>query len=238
MRPSTLFGTLAALLLLPAVSFAQGSPAGVCASGSCHAGVSSAALVHQPLREGKCTACHLPAPGFTAADHSASSFRADHTPSASCLACHPDTTQRLSLAFTHVPAAEEGCAACHAPHGSDSPFLLVAPYPRETLMVYKAGKYGLCWDCHEEMLASEKFTSSATSFRMGERNFHYSHLHKRRGGMSCRACHDPHGTPQERLVRREGPSGDAAWKSRMTFLRDAAGGRCVGGCHKDIRYRR
>jgi len=238
MRPSLPFVTLVALLLLPAVSFAQDSPAEECVSVSCHTAISSTTASHQPLREGNCTACHLPVAGFTAADHSAASFRADPTPSASCLACHPDTAQSLSLPFTHVPAAEDGCTACHSAHRSDYPFLLLAPYPRETLLVYKAGKYGLCWDCHEEMLASEKFTSSATSFRMGERNFHYSHLHKRRGGMSCRACHDPHGTPQERLVRREGPVGGEAWKSAMTFLRDTAGGRCVGGCHKDIRYRR
>jgi predicted CXXCH cytochrome family protein len=180
----------------------------------------------------------VPAPDFAVDDHSASSFSSGDSPTTPCLACHPGTARSLSFPFTHLPAAEDGCTACHDPHGSASPFLLVAPFPRETLTVYRAGKYDLCWKCHEETLASEKFTSSSTSFRRGKRNFHYSHLHKRRGGMSCRACHDPHGTLQESLVRFEGPSGDAAWKSGMTFLREEAGGRCVGGCHKDIRYRR
>jgi predicted CXXCH cytochrome family protein len=113
----------------------------------------------------------------------------------------------------------------------------VAAYPDETYPVYRAESYDLCWICHEEELAGEKFTESSTAFRMGKRNFHYSHLHKR-SGMACRACHEPHGTPQEHLMRRKGPSGEGGWKAGMRFLSEPAGGRCIGGCHKDIRYRR
>ena len=210
MRLLSCFGTLAALLLMTGPSSARDAATEPCVSASCHAGVSSASGLHQPLREEGCNACHVPASGFSAGDHSSASFQSGNASPGSCLSCHPDTARRLSLPFTHVPAAEDGCTVCHDPHGSATPFLLVAPFPRETLTVYKAGKYGLCWNCHEETLASEKFTSSATSFRMGKRNFHYSHLHKRRGGMSCRACHDPHGTVQEILVRSQGPPGGEA----------------------------
>jgi len=238
MNPAYMLGAILFLSALPAVSSALEPPAPEpCSSASCHAETRSSAVLHDPAGEGRCTVCHVPAGDFLSSDHSASSFLAGNTASPPCLSCHPGTARSLSGPFVHPPAEEDGCTVCHNPHGSAHPYLLVAPYPKETYTLYGAGKYTLCWNCHEESLAADKFTESSTAFRMGKRNFHYSHLHKRRG-ITCKACHDPHGTAQERLVRQDGPSGEEGWNSRMTFLTDSSGGRCIGGCHKDISYRR
>jgi predicted CXXCH cytochrome family protein len=161
---------------------------------------------------------------------------AQERPPARCIlpSCHSPSPPGAVL---HQPVREGRCGACHKPHASDHPFLLAAPYPEGTFAVYGSGAYSLCWNCHDSALAEEKYTVSSTGFRRGKRNFHYSHLHKR-SGMACRACHTLHGGRQAHLIREENPSGGPVWKNGMRFESSLSGGRCIGGCHKDISYSR
>jgi predicted CXXCH cytochrome family protein len=90
-----------------------------------------------------------------------------------CFQCHPQIEDKLKSAKkVHSPVkTERGCAACHAPHASDAPKLLA-----------KAGK-DLCLDCHKDFI---KKTQTV--------------LHGPIRDGKCTPCHDPHGTPNDRLL--------------------------------------
>jgi predicted CXXCH cytochrome family protein len=187
--------------------------------------------------EEQCTACHFPEEGFLRDEHSLASFSPPADDPAVCLPCHGAAAKELTGPVLHEPAGTDNCGMCHRPHASDHPFLLAASYPEGTFALYGSGTYSLCWNCHDSALAEEKSTVSSTGFRRGKRNFHYSHLQKR-NGMACRACHTLHGGRQAHLVREESPPGGPAWKNGMRFENSPSGGRCIGGCHKDISYSR
>jgi predicted CXXCH cytochrome family protein len=148
--------------------------------------------------------------------------------------CHDSL---LTAGEVHQPVAEEMCIACHNPHGAPQAALLVKAYPPELYTRYKTDKYDLCWECHDSALAADKFTATATGFRRGKRNFHYSHLHKGKG-ITCRACHSPHASGQAFIIRSDGPPGVMSWNGRQAFQPLPDGGRCSGGCHTDVSYRR
>ena len=63
------------------------------------------------------------------------SFRANEP---GCLNCHGD--KRGPFTFEHGPVRFEGCTACHEPHGSANPRMLVAP-----------GGALVCLECHANL---------------------------------------------------------------------------------------
>lgn len=77
-----------------------------------------------------------------------------------CAVCHPDF---LHGTFQHGPAAVGDCLACHQPHSSINPALLVVD------------KKVLCSRCHRE-----------------ERLAQGMHDRFRDKGIGCIECHDPH----------------------------------------------
>jgi predicted CXXCH cytochrome family protein len=90
-----------------------------------------------------------------------------------CYQCHPQVEEKLKTAKSvHPPiVSPKGCASCHAPHSSDAPGLLP-----------KTGK-DLCLDCHKGII---KKTDTV--------------LHGPIKGGKCTPCHDPHGTPFDKLL--------------------------------------
>jgi nitrate/TMAO reductase-like tetraheme cytochrome c subunit len=128
------------------------------------------------------------------------------------------------------------CPDCHLPHESTYPHLLRSPYPEASYAQFSLEIYGICWECHDSSLATAKMTEK-TGFRQGRRNFHYSHLHKRKG-MTCRICHEPHANDRPFLIRSTLAREDAGWSGEMRFVISREGGSCIGGCHKDLSYSR
>jgi predicted CXXCH cytochrome family protein len=86
---------------------------------------------HHPVPEGQmtCSECHPPHKGIAHATGSTGLMAADE----GCLQCHP--AQRGPFVFEHE-AMREGCATCHAPHGSINAKMLTV---RDS---------GLCLQCH------------------------------------------------------------------------------------------
>ena len=214
----------------------EGSP-GRCADAGCHASLLTTVGVHQPVAEEKCTACHPLAEEFNAGSHDLSSFLSPLKDGKLCLSCHPNQVRVLSMAPRHGPFGDSNCLACHDPHGTPQGALLVNTYPLALYTRYGTDKYALCWDCHDSALAADKFTVTATEFRRGKRNFHYSHLHKGKG-ISCRACHSPHASGQAFIIRSDDPPGVMSWNGKQVFQQLPDGGRCSGGCHTDVSYSR
>lgn len=119
---------------------------------------------HHPVPEGKmrCASCHDPH-----REQPAEELQRER-----CLQCHPHAGG--PFVFPHL-AAEEGCVACHAPHGSTNRTLLVT-----------AGN-GLCVRCHTQ--------SNFPAVGKVPHNFNLA------GGARCFDCHsEPHGSNSSPLL--------------------------------------
>jgi DmsE family decaheme c-type cytochrome len=107
---------------------------------TCH--ISQWASFNRPykhrLPEGamSCVDCHNPHSSF-----GADSVRVSFGNEPGCLGCHSD--KRGPFVFEHAPMRLEGCGACHEPHGSANPRMLVR---HEQSLV--------CLECHANLSTS------------------------------------------------------------------------------------
>jgi predicted CXXCH cytochrome family protein len=180
---------------------------------SCHPDKTDFKFVHGPAATGDCTSCHNPHESKNASllvkdgadlcftchidmqaeikkkvvhPALAGGCASCHNPHGSsvkkffssagaglCYQCHPKIESKLKEAKSiHPPIqSEKGCASCHAPHASDFKNLLP-----------KLGK-DLCLDCHKNIL-NKTMTVLHGPIRDGK----------------CTPCHDPHGTPYDKLL--------------------------------------
>jgi DmsE family decaheme c-type cytochrome len=108
---------------------------------SCHRDI--AASFAQPyahhLNQGAvgCVDCHRPHQGFGIKPNLVSNtqLQTAHGNEAACLKCHNNI--RGPFVFEHFPVRTEGCTACHVPHGSANPKMLI----RNQVQF-------LCLECH------------------------------------------------------------------------------------------
>jgi predicted CXXCH cytochrome family protein len=101
---------------------------------------------HHKVLEGAmtCTSCHNAHGGFES-KQAKMGVGAD----TSCVKCH--TTKQGPFVFEHAPLKTEGCAACHAPHGSANPKMLNRGNIRQ-----------LCLECHSNI--TEQLAPGLPSF--------------------------------------------------------------------------
>lgn len=87
---------------------------------------------HHKVLEGamKCTDCHNPHGGFELKQ-----TRLATGADAACIKCHAD--KQGPFVYEHAPVKTEGCIACHTPHGSSNPRLLITSRVAQ-----------LCLTCH------------------------------------------------------------------------------------------
>jgi predicted CXXCH cytochrome family protein len=87
---------------------------------------------HHKVLEGamKCSDCHNPHGGFELKQ-----TRLATGADAACIKCHAD--KQGPFAYEHAPVKTEGCVACHTPHGSSNPRLLITSRVAQ-----------LCLTCH------------------------------------------------------------------------------------------
>lgn len=100
---------------------------------NCHSNLAEQKTVHAPVKDGKCTGCHLP--------HSSPAgnlLKGDG--SQLCYLCHKSALFN-GWKFTHEPVAAGQCVSCHEPHQSSSAKLL-------------KGKDLVCFECHDKKLAA------------------------------------------------------------------------------------
>lgn len=183
-------------------------PAGGRLCGLCHEVAPDAAVLHGPFALGSCGACHDP----HVSDHPSLLTRGGPE---SCISCHQDMA-----ALMHAPAeahpeldqdcarchpgpfsppkrrvhgalgTERGCLNCHDPHGSALPGLLDAPTA------------DLCLSCHRSELRREDGT---TVVALGAKLSDSAALHGPLREGDCAACHDPHGSAHQPLLRAPYP---------------------------------
>ena len=193
--------------------------------------IEKAVVQHKPVEDGDCMKCHTP--------HGSDYSKLLQTTARKlCFSCHKDIEKLVSESqYRHGPVQEDDCYACHLPHGSANPKMLVKFFPAEFYNAYKPERYALCFECHNENIALDKFTTTLTDFRNGKQNLHYLHVHKDKKGRSCKACHEVHASNQPRHIRTEVPYGKM-WSYPIKYTETTTGGTCVVGCHKPKDYNR
>jgi predicted CXXCH cytochrome family protein len=160
-----------------------------------------------------------------------------------CFECHDEG---FSDPVEHA-ALDEGCGECHQPHTSEYPRLFTANLTLERLARYEEEQAGLCFNCHDaEVMAAAQ--SEDTNFRHGTTNLHNLHLNggakpnkygfvKKKDGQTCVACHLPHSSLQQSLLRTAFEC-KGIFCYTMKFRPNETGGTCIVGCHKPRTYSR
>ncbi len=147
---------------------------------TCHEGeMFEGAHVHSPVEEGDCIACHRP--------HSSPNEKLLIAPLQGgkiCLACHDDKADDLKMEDVHPPG-EEDCTLCHDPHASANEYQL-----KRSLE-----KGALCAMCHED--ATPEIYKAINTAKT-------KHPPVAQG--KCTACHRPHGSNNQSLLKNRWPS--------------------------------
>ncbi|MBZ0154415.1 MAG: cytochrome C [Planctomycetes bacterium] len=222
MSPLRLFAALAALLLAPMLSAAPQEPPAtldpaVSCTTKCHEPIAQGDFLHQPVTEGKCTACHKQE------EPTKHEFAPIDDIGESCRGCHKIDNQTV----LHSPFESGDCTSCHdAHHGSSKALLRTADeatlcYVCHESIKEKIGKpfqhgpaaEGFCTTCHKahtseqpKLLTLEPVElctkcHSDISEAVDAANSVHAPM-----SMDCSPCHDPHGCEQEHLIKDVQPN--------------------------------
>ena len=104
-----------------------------------------------------------------------------------CLQCHEKGQRMFWQGSTHESRGL-GCVTCHQVHQNSPPALAVSRFTSpltNNLAFVKRTPMEICFDCHPMRKAQLQRSS---------------HMPLREGGMTCMSCHNPHGTPNPKLL--------------------------------------
>lgn len=149
-----------------------------------------------------------------------------------CLTCHADDIGKMQIRRSSHSTGEVSCVSCHSIHGSREIGPLLANQEREVCYgchLEVRARFSLpfkhrvnegamkCSDCHNPHGAPNATWSSAASSKMVRHAFGndmactgchtdlrgpFVHEHPPVRVEGCQACHDPHGSPNPRLLSR------------------------------------
>jgi predicted CXXCH cytochrome family protein len=149
----------------------------------CHGVKADKKYKHVPVEAGLCTFCHNP-------HQSDNPKQLNFPPTAElCLLCHNPET--FNGTVVHGPVLEGQCIKCHNPHTSDHPKQLEAAVPN------------LCFGCHDRPQKDAKgrrLPPPKATFDDEEMKHHLPF-----GAGQCLWCHNPHASPNYRLLRKAYP---------------------------------
>lgn len=170
----------------------------------------SGKVVHQPLAQGQCSACHNP--------HVAH-FKGllEKEGSALCFSCHEKQQEAFKQGMVHQPVRSGQCLACHEPHVSSRNGLL-----KEQLSATCFGchdkllqKYqythnpyaqGQCYSCHRphqslfgQLLKDEPDKVCLSCHK--SQDLQNGHVNYPGSLRNCLSCHNPHGSGRKGIVR-------------------------------------
>ena len=93
---------------------------------------------HHKVLEGamKCSDCHNPHGGFELKQ-----TRLATGADAACIKCHAD--KQGPFVYEHAPVKTEGCVACHTPHGSPNPRLLITSRVAQLCLTCHSSAHGV-----------------------------------------------------------------------------------------------
>ena len=138
----------------------------------CHKAMTMGSYLHSPAEMKECGSCH----SWSAKSNAV--VLEDGVPN-TCYTCHDDKKKEVEDSPNPHPVAGE-CLTCHSPHGSEQKHIL------------KEDMYTLCTGCHEH---------EAQNHPVGRHPVRYKIVKKTGEPISCASCHNPHGSPNDHLLR-------------------------------------
>jgi predicted CXXCH cytochrome family protein len=130
--------------------------------------------IHAPVKAENCESCHK-RHGFS------NKLILNDVSNQLCFSCHADLKDKYSAGSVHSPLTAGVCWDCHDPHASDKKALLLKG-PAE------ADDPSSCFGCHKDQLASST-----------KAKFPHEPFEKQ----DCVLCHDPHNSPNARLLKKD-----------------------------------
>ncbi len=180
--------------------------------------------VHQPFRQGKCTACHE----VHASKHKGLIKSEINN---LCLRCHEDLKRKMQTEKVHGALRGGICTDCHLPHSGENNALLVKPEKEICFKCHKSLKEfanksykhqpfdtGSCSSCHNAHVAKEDNLLSAPSGQLCQQchapgcNVGGVSITKYTSQMECVSCHTGHNTNIKGLL---GPFGHPAFLDKQ-----------------------
>jgi predicted CXXCH cytochrome family protein len=194
-----------------------------CVTAKCHATLLKGQTVH-PVAE-SCSSCHESV-GSPHPQKGQKTFKLTQELPDLCTTCHPTITEGRHL---HFPVAQGLCTACHNPHASSEPKLLIAqgqqvclpchsqiadkvnnaPVSHPALLTEQA-----CAACHsphssnEDSLLRKPVKDTCVSCHDSVIPKNATALHGPTNDGKCTRCHDPHGSQYDNLLVDQFPSGN------------------------------
>jgi predicted CXXCH cytochrome family protein len=144
---------------------------------SCHASLVAGNFLHAPVEMKECGTCHTLSAGQ-------SLMNVEKGTPGACVECHVEKQTLLDSAAVQHPVASD-CTGCHNPHSSDQQHLL------------KLDVYRLCTECHEDHKINHP---------VGKHPLRFVTIEGTEKEISCVSCHDPHGSPNQALLKVGGGS--------------------------------
>jgi len=191
------------VLILSSTSFAQGfSENQGCINAECHTDIKAFDVIHEPLND-ECETCHESNGGDHPRNDGMEFSLVDDVPEL-CYMCHDAKNEKQTV---HDPVADGDCLACHSPHSSNQPFLLV-----------NDENTSICESCHDLDWQEKSF------------------VHGPVVGKFCTSCHEVHQSDEAALLKKPSPALCFTCHSNMQSLNSknvvhgAFTDNCLG-CH-------
>jgi len=184
-----------------------------CITEECHAEHTAKPIIHDPVTEGSCEACHET---VSIEEHT---YKLTDKEPGICMQCHDEHTKN----FIHSALEDGGCSQCHETHSSENEFRLVGgtvgdmcaechEIGYETIHVHgptSAGECTLCHDAHESDYENRLimgldqlcvFCHITTKEELEGIEFVHEPTHD-----NCIGCHDPHGADNWKMLKGGAP---------------------------------
>lgn len=167
-------------------------------------------IVHQPVRNGQCGACHNP--------HVARYKGLLQQKVADlCFSCHTKAARDLAKGKVHAPIRKGDCLACHDAHASNNHGLLKKSLaascfachtglPKQYKHSHAPYVKGQCMACHRPHQADNQQLLTENSDNLCHSCHQQATLAKGHRNFpaapgQCLSCHNPHGSSRKALVR-------------------------------------
>jgi predicted CXXCH cytochrome family protein len=182
-----------------------------CTNDECHSTILNRKVMHGPVAQQKCEACH------TYSEPREHAFQ-PAMGEALCTACH----EMEHRTIVHEPVKKGDCTGCHDPHGSEQRMMLVADPARDLCLschVLPKGKFvhgpvasGACVLCHQphsswnrNLLVKKPEVLCNDCHAEVKLAGPGVHVHEALA-QGCTTCHDAHASEQKYIVRQSSPA--------------------------------
>ena len=210
------------LLSLPGNGKADAQP-DTCVTAKCHTALGKDKAVHNPVKEGMCTTCHLATQvtGKTTKHPGNLSFSLAQRGAELCAMCHEPKNKKKVV---HAPIQGGDCTSCHNPHQSPNKAMLKDTVPKlcfqchpgsmtKSPVMHPPVAAGDCSSCHDNHQSD--FPNRLVAG--GNALCFMCHPDKEEGiktkksvhppvAQSCVLCHSPHGSANKAMLIAPVPS--------------------------------